>query len=120
MRSYAYKTKITLDRQSDVHLRASCYRGALIRVTVDGIDRGVLAFAPYEKEINDLPAGDHSIELKLFGTRVNTFSALHNCSKYAVWKGPPYWYSQGENWSYEYCLTETGILSSPVVEVYAK
>lgn len=115
-----YKTKIVLDQTSDITLRVSRYMGALIRVSVDGTDYGKLVFAPYEKEIKNLSKGEHTIEFKLFGTRVNTFSALHNCNKYEKWKGPSYWYSQDDCWSYEYCLSETGILSSPVIEIIGK
>lgn len=112
-----YKMRITLDRESNIRLRASRYRGALIRVSVDGKDYDELVFAPYEKEIKNLSKGEHTVEFKLFGTRVNTFSALHNCNKSENWKGPSYWYSQDDAWSYEYCLTETGILSSPIIEI---
>ncbi len=112
-----YKTNITLDSKSDIRLRVSRYRGSLIRVSVDGKDSGELVFAPYEKEIRNLSAGEHKIEFKLFGTRVNTFSALHNCNSSENCKGPSYWYSQNDSWSYEYCLNETGILSSPVIEI---
>lgn len=115
-----YKTTINLDNESDIIIRASRYRGALIRVIVDGIDQGEIAFAPYEKEVKNLSAGKHTIEFKLFGTRVNTFSALHNCNKSEKWKGPSYWYSRNDGWSYEYCLKETGILSSPVIEIFGK
>ena len=111
---------ITLDNKSDIRIRTSRYRGALIRVTVDGTDLGALAFAPYEKEVKNLAKGKHTIEFKLFGTRVNTFSALHNCNKSEKWKGPSYWYSQKDRWSYEYCLKDAGILSSPVIEIIGK
>lgn len=112
-----YKTNIKLDSKSDIRLRANRYRGALIRVSIDGVDYGELVFAPYEKEIKNLSAGEHTIEFKLFGTRVNTFSALHNCNRSEKWKGPSYWYSQNDSWCYEYCLKETGILSSPIIEI---
>ena len=112
-----YKTNIKLHSESNIRLRVSRYRGALIRISVDGADYGELAFAPYEKEIKNLSAGEHIIEFKLFGTRVNTFSALHNCNRSEKWKGPSYWYSQNDSWSYEYCLNETGILSSPIIEI---
>ncbi|MCH5211239.1 MAG: hypothetical protein J1F01_09795 [Oscillospiraceae bacterium] len=115
-----YKTKINLQSESDIRLRVNHYRGALVRVSVDGKDFGELAFAPYEKEIKNLSAGEHTIEFKLFGTRVNTFSALHNCNRSEKWKGPSFWYSENDAWSYEYCLNETGILSSPVIEVIGK
>lgn len=112
-----YKTKIKLEKSGDIKVRVSRYRGALIRVYVDGKDMGEIVFAPYEKEIKNLSEGEHNIELKLFGTRINTFSALHNCNSSEKWKGPSYWYSTGDSWSYEYCLKETGILASPIIEI---
>ena len=42
---------------------------------------------------------------------------MHNYNESALkasWYGPDYWYyADGNGWSYEYVLKETGMLSSP-------
>lgn len=106
-------------------VRTSRYRGAAIKVYIDGKEAGNIAYAPYTLDIENVAGGEHTLEFKLFGSRVNTFDALHNCSS-TTWFGPSIWYTfrdkNGENsyspkWSYEYVLSETGILSSPLVQV---
>lgn len=124
-----YKTEIETPECS-IMIRANRYRGAAIRVFVDGVDMGIIAYKPYLLNIDNISAGKHIIEFKFFGNRVNTFGALHNCD-YWTWFGPTKWYSFSDStdpwdagernelystrWSYEYVLKETGIISSPVI-----
>ena len=87
-------------------------------------------------KIDNATAGAHIIEFKLFGNRINTFGALHNCS-YSTWYGPDIWYTYQSHrrmlnntsdnefdytcgWTYEYNLKSTGILTSPVIKVMKK
>lgn len=91
--------------------------GALAKVSIDGENKGVIACAPYKLQIDGIKAGKHKVELEFFGNRYNTFSALHNCGN-ITWPGPSMWYSEKENWCYEYVLKNTGIMQSPVIEFY--
>lgn len=102
----------------DLKLKLGQYRGALVKVSIDNIDYGVVALAPYEKEIYNLSSGEHTIKLTLFGNRNNTFGALHNCDPNWKWFGPRAWYTTGDEWSYEYRLSDIGLLTSPVIEIY--
>lgn len=104
----------------DIRINASMYRGALMRVSVDGKDYGPLAYAPYEMDIENLTAGSHTVSIKLFATRANTFGSIHNSNRTMGWLGPNAWYTEGFEWAYEYQLKEVGILKSPVIEVYKK
>ena len=115
----SYETKFNLDKKSDVVITASLYRGALITVYLDGKKAGNIVYAPYKLALKNLPRGEHALTFKLDITRVNTFNALHNCSK-RKWVGPDYWYSTGSDFAYEYQLKDNGILKSPVIEVYEK
>ncbi len=99
-------------------IHAPHYRGALIRVELDGKDVGVIAYSPYTIQLRDIPAGKHSIAFTLFGNRYNSFAALHNADLKEKWAGPNLWRTTGDKWCYEYRLKETGILSSPVIELY--
>lgn len=124
-----YKTEISVKKCS-LSVRVNRYRGAAVKVYLDGEEKGIIAYSPYIINIENVPEGKHEIAFKLLGNRVNTFSWLHNCD-YNNWFGPQKWYTYGENsdtenkysamhstkWSYEYVLKEYGIISSPVIYI---
>ena len=112
-----YKTEFELDGEHDIAIRAEHFKGAVIDVRMDGEDVGKIAISPYKVFCDKVAAGRHTLELTLYVSRVNCFNGLHNCAC-PDWIGPTYWYSEGVDWSYEYVLKDTGILKSPVIEVY--
>ena len=94
-------------------LRVPHYRGALMWVFVDGKDRGPLIYSPYQLCLEDLQTVLHQMDIKLYGTRQNTFAPLHHLGSIPFSQGPDSWRSTHDLWNYEYCLSEKGILSSP-------
>ena len=94
-------------------LEASQYRAALLRVRVDGEDKGALAFAPYRLSFDIAAPGTHTIDLTMFGCRINTFGQVHQADKTIEWWGPQSWRSEGAAWTYEYALWPQGVLKSP-------
>ena len=100
----------------EYELEVSAYRAHLLRIAVDGCDKGVLAYAPYRVGFEVTESGVHNIDVKAFGCRVNTFGQVHHADKTIRWWGPGSWRSEGIEWSYEYSLWDQGILKSP--EVY--
>ena len=114
-----YRIPFTLDKDADIVIAAHRYKGALLTARLDGADIGKIVYAPYRLEVDDLPAGEHVLELTAHLTRVNSFNALHNCTK-NTWIGPAYWYTGDYEWAYEYQLKDNGILKSPVIEVFEK
>ena len=56
-----------------------------------------------------------TIAIELYIHRYNTFGPLHLVDEHESWHGPGAWRSEGANWSYEYVLRRTGILTAPVV-----
>lgn len=102
----------------DLKIRACDYMGALIAVFLDGKKAGRIVFSPYELIIPDVSAGQHELELKIFGNRNNTFGALHLNNNTTNWFSPSSWRTAGCQWHYEYTLKETGIKSSPIIEIY--
>lgn len=112
-----YKCKISTPDCS-LSLRTSCYRGAAVKVAIDGKPAGIIAYSPYTLLIDNVAAGEHTIELTLLGNRYNTFGQLHNAQTDAKWCGPNLWRTENEKWCYEYKLKDFGILCSPVIEVY--
>lgn len=94
------------------------YRGALVRVYLDGVDCGIIAFEPYTQSLGNISAGKHTIELKLYGNRYNGFGSLHNTDDTNHWAGPDRWRTTLNKWGYGYSLRDMGILSEPVIKIY--
>lgn len=109
-----YKMKVRTTKEKLV-IQLPQYRGALVSVSLDGQEVGKIVFAPYTLTLENIRPGEHEIELKVFGNRVNAFGAVHNCDEAARWFGPDGWRSTGERWSYGYTLKEIGILTSPSI-----
>lgn len=96
-------------------LQASDYRSALLRVTVDGRDQGPLAFSPSLVSFEVSGEGPHTIDIKAFGCRINTFGQVHQADKTITWWGPDSWRTRGVMWTDEYSLWPQGILKSPII-----
>ena len=106
--------------ECDMIVETSHYRGAAVKVYLDGRDCGYTALAPNRVVIKNVSAGSHVLKLKLLGNRFNTFGALHNTVKSQTWHGPDEWRTTGNEWSYEYQLKDMGILSAPAVTIINK
>ena len=98
-------------------VRVPHYRGGLIRVLVDGEDRGAIVFSPYTCTVTNLEPGRHRLTLRLFGNRQNGFAQLHHTPGITFYQSPDSWRSQGDLWRYEYCFKQLGILKSPEIRV---
>ena len=98
-------------------VRVNRYRGAMVRVSLDGEDKGCIVYDPYTLDLGRVEAGRHEIEFTVYLTRGNTFASVHNISG-DNWFGPGHWYSKGDRFCYEYVLKDMGILASPVIEVF--
>ncbi len=112
-----YLLKAKLERGSYA-LDISAYRAALLRVSVDGEDKGALVYSPYRLTFDISEDGEHIIEIKVFGCRINTFGQVHHTRREKVWWGPGSWRSDGNEWTYEYNLWPQGVLKSP--ELYIR
>lgn len=104
----------------DLVIKAPFYRGGTLKVFVDGKDCGHLCLAPCSVRVEDVKAGLHKIEFKLFGNRINSFGAVHNTVGTLVWFGPRMWRTEGDEYSYEYQLKDIGIMAAPVVTIIEK
>lgn len=114
-----YKTKVNLP-EGNLTVRANNYCGSLIKVCLDGEEKGIIAFDPFTLDLGYIAAGEHEVEFTLFGNRANTFGGLHirgDKFAYIGWYGPHTWCMRGDEWSYDYQLYETGIMASPVFEI---
>lgn len=96
-------------------LRVPRYRGGLVKVFVDGNDVGNIAFSPYRIHV-PCEAGEHNVDVRLYGTRQNGFAQLHHTPGVYFYQSPNSWRSAGDLWCYEYQFKPAGILTSP--EIY--
>lgn len=94
-------------------LEAPSFRNPLLRVEVDGRRAGTIAISPYQLSLGKLSPGTHKLDITAYGNRYNAFGALHNWKKDLVWYGPDAWFTDGENWRYDYHLRPIGILKAP-------
>ena len=114
--SITYKAPFTLDKKARVKIRANHYSGALLSVSIDGKEKGLIVFDPYVLMTDELEAGEHSLEIKVYGNRYNTFAGLHNLDSWK-WQNSAYWRTEGYDWTYEYeNMRKFGLLSAPVIE----
>lgn len=107
---------ITYKGSGDKVLYIQRYTGACISVCVDGkkLD-GLIAFPPNQIQIKDLKDGEHTIDITLFGTRVNTLGHNHHILLKPSFVDPSYWKPTGKNMTYEYLLRPTGIYTTPII-----
>ena len=104
--------RFTVRSQGDFALRVPRYRGGLVKVFVDGRDAGNIAFSPYILNVK-AEEGEHTVEIRLYGTRFNGFAQLHHTPGVYFYQSPNSWRSADDLWCYEYQLKPAGILKSP-------
>ena len=92
------------------------YRGGLVKVIVDGEDKGNIVYSPNELLITGLENGKHKVDIKLFTHRYNSFGAVHLTDVSHSWHGPGAWREGDEKWSYEYNLKNVGVLTTPWIK----
>jgi len=85
-------------------------------VSIDGKDTIPMIYQPYKVDLNQVSAGEHTIDLTLYGTRFNGFGPVHLADEMEAYPGPNAWRRLGDRWCYEYRLREMGVIVSP--EVY--
>ena len=106
--------------QCDIIIKTPAYRGAAVKVFVDGEDCGNTSLAPNSVRVNNITPGKHTVAIKLFGNRYNSFGALHNTVSSQRWKGPEHYRTTGNSFSYEYQLKDMGILAAPTITIINK
>ncbi len=89
------------------------FKAPLLSVALDGKQAGKIAFAPYSLELGLLAAGSHTLDVTVYGNRVNAFGPVHNADRRWTWFGPNAWRTSGDQWAYEYQLKPSGILTAP-------
>ena len=130
-----YTVEIDLPQAGDLQISVPVYRGAAVRVALDGKPLGLIAYAPFSVTADGAKAGKHTLTLTLLCTRENTFGAIHTYGDLngdlnwvpvnwfpdgAVWYGPTYYYPKNEHFAKEYRLHDTGILTAPQLTLFPR
>lgn len=95
-------------------LRLPQYRAAVYECTLDGERTVTGAFSPYSVVWHDVPAGKHTVEVKLYISRTNGFGHLHCADRMLSYPSPGAWRTSGDAWCQEYRLHEEGLIASPL------
>ena len=90
------------------------YAGAAVKLQA-GEQSATIVYPPYTAELS-LPAGEHTLELKLLGNRENCFGPLHIADLTHIRIRPSSYRFQGDSWTESYRLKPLGILSAPILE----
>ena len=110
----AYKIPVTT-AGGRLRITVPHYTGTAVRVEAGG-QKGYIAYPPYQLELDNLPAGEHTLKLTLLGNRQNCFGPLHRADLQESWTGPNAWRTEDSRWTESYRLAQLGILSAPIVE----
>ncbi len=114
-----YHDKFALENDSDVTLSVKNFNAQVLRVSVDGVDAGLIAYAPYELDIPNLAQGEHKIDIKAYGSLINTLGSLHDALRRSN-VGPRMWQTVDHEWTDEYMLRDFGIVEAPKIKIYNK
>ena len=111
-----YQCPVTVKKEiSDAVLEIPHFSAPVLVVHLDGIRKGVLAFAPHRLCLGRLAEGRHRIDITAYGNRFNAFGTLHNANEEYLWYGPDSYRTRGSQWTDSYLLHEMGIRTTPVL-----
>lgn len=111
----SYHLPIFCDQDWEALIRVPHYTAAVNTVEVDGEKRAVVAYPPYTATLGKMCAGKHTISVTSYISRRNCFGDVHNADETFSWQGPSAWVTGGSEWTYEYRLRRTGVLSTPEI-----
>ena len=100
-------------------VRLGDYRGAAVRVLVDGRPAGIIGWEPCEVDITDFVAGPGPADLaiEVIGHRRNSHGPHHLAQKWPPWTGPGEYVATGDRWFEGYQLVPCGLMSPPQLVV---
>lgn len=107
--------KLQLNAPSDSHIMLNQSVQPVCSVSVDGSKGNIVALSPYTAPLGDISSGEHTVAIKAYGNRFNTFGALHNADIACRWHGPDAWRRRDTRWTNEYRLLPCGILTAPLL-----
>ena len=110
-----YHVPLILEEEKRLLLHTGKFRAPALAAGLDGERKGLVAYSPYTVDLGPAGKGKHTVDITMYGSRINTFGIVHNCYEPMIWFGPNSWRTTGDAWAYEYQLKPVGVLKSPVL-----
>ena len=111
----AVSYELKIEGGADITVALGTFYSPAIVVYLDGKRVENISLAPHAAHLGYLPEGEHTLELRTYLSRVNTFGPFHHTDRSYKWYGPSAWYPSPENYYYEYRLRENGIVAAPFI-----
>jgi hypothetical protein len=120
--SVCYCRSVQVERggKDRVFVQVPDYRGAAVRVLVNGAPAGVIAWEPNEVDITAcVPEGlsTPEIRIEVVSHRRNSHGPLHHAKKWPSWTGPSEFTTTGADWIDGYQLVCCGLMKPPAIVV---
>jgi hypothetical protein len=116
-----YETEITFQgEEKNVSIRLGEWQGSLVEVLVDGKSSALLAWPPYETNVEVGSPGKHLLALRVVSTPRNLFGPFHHPSKLRMRAWPAAWseFPEHQPAGSEYDFIDFGLLSQPEITVF--
>ncbi len=111
-----YVFDVDIDRGDEYFIRVPRFNAPVMAVYADGKRCGRIAYSPHRASLGNLSAGRHEIKIVMYGSRFNSFGALHNADENYTWYGNTSFRTTGDKWTDGYMLRPVGITSEVVIE----
>jgi len=116
--SYVTSIRPKLRKNERLVVAVPDYRGAAVRILVNGKEAGIIAWQPNEVDVTDcLIEGANALGIQVIGHRRNSHGPFHLSEKWPHWTGPGEFVSQGNNWVEGYQLVPCGLMKPPELVV---
>lgn len=110
--------KVKLPGGKDTSLSLGLFAAGAVTAQTENMPAQNISLAPHTVRLGTLPEGENTVSLNVYLSRINTFGTFHNSNYDTTWFGPAAWSTEGEDYSYEYRLEKTGLLTAP--RIYRK
>lgn len=111
-----YRFKFTAEVDDEYYVHIPHFKAPVLAIYVDGIKKGLIAYAPHRLCLGRLEKGEHELMICLYGNRFNGFGTLHNANDEYIWYGPDSFRTTGDEWTDSYLVRLVGILSAVEIE----
>ncbi|KAK9457080.1 hypothetical protein V1511DRAFT_529256 [Dipodascopsis uninucleata] len=115
-----YNVEFEIDREAKYALFIPEFASPVLRVSIDDVDMGIVAFDPRMIELNNLVIGKHKASITCYGHRNNSFGAIHLRKGMTQYFGPRAFRTEHDWWSDEYNLEPLGVLLTPRILIEGK
>ena len=121
-----YAAAVTYKIPAEVHLDPGAravvvlpsWKGACVRVRVNGTPCGTIAWQPYECDVTEsIRPGRNLLELDVVSSRHNAFGPLHQAVPEPPWVGSGNFQTSGERWQDVYQLRPCGLMEPPYLSI---